>query len=389
MFDFDNPPDRRGTSSFKWDEPGRAEDILPLWVADMDFPAPPGVTEALARRLSHGVYGYTFIPDTLYEAFIDWQWKRNRWRIEREWIVYAPGLVTSLHFAIDAYTREGDGVVIQSPVYRPFYHAVEVLKRRLVLNPLKIEGGTYRMDLGQFDAVADRGTKLLILCSPHNPVARVWTEEELKNLGELCLAKGIRVVSDEIHGDLIMPGRRFTPLAALSASFAANTVTCAAPSKTFNIPGAGSAFVVIPDPDLRAAFRKAGEKTAALDLPNLFSVTAAEAAYRTGEAWLEALIAYVWENYLFVKDFFAEKLPRVRVFPQEGTYVVWLDFRDYGMDAAALKDLLLEQARVRLSWGETFGLGGEGFQRINIACRRETLRRSIEGIARVFSGRMP
>jgi cystathionine beta-lyase len=386
MFDFDTPVDRRGTSSFKWDLKGREKDVLPLWVADMDFAAPPGVTEALLDRVSHGVYGYTFVPDGLYEAFIDWQWKRNRFHVERDWIVYAPGVVPSLHFALEACTGPGDGVAVQSPVYRPFYRAVEVMGRRLVLNPLRISGGRYEMDFDHLESVLGGGVKVLIFCSPHNPVARVWTKEELRRLGELCCKKNIVIVSDDIHSDLVMPGHRFVPLAALEEAAAARTITCFAPSKTFNIPGTGCAFIVIPDPDLREAFRKAGEKTSALDMPNLFSAAATEAAYRTGGPWLEALVPYIQGNYEFLKKYLAEHLPQVVVFPLEGTYVAWLDFRSFRISDEALENLLLKEAKVKLNGGPIFGPGGEGFQRINIACSRGVLEEALRRIVQVFRG---
>jgi cystathionine beta-lyase len=382
-FDFDHPADRRGTSSFKWDLPGMDKDVLPLWVADMDFAAPPGVVRALLDRAAHGVYGYTFAPEGLFEAFIDWQWKKNRFKVERDWIVFAPGVVPSLHYALDAYAGPGDGVVVQPPVYRPFYRAVEVTGRRLVLNPLRDTGLGYEMDFDALEAAA-AGVKVLILCNPHNPVARVWTGEELERLGEICVKNDIVVVSDDIHSDLVLPGHPYVPLANIRGDFAARTVTCFAPSKTFNIPGTGCAFIVIPDPALRAAFRKAGERTAALDGTNLFSAAAAEAAYRTGGPWLEALVPYIRANYDFLKNRLAQRIPSVRVYPLEGTYVAWLDFRSFRISDEALENLLLREAKVKLNGGPIFGPGGEGFQRINLACPRNILEEALRRMAGVF-----
>jgi cystathionine beta-lyase len=276
-------------------------------------------------------------------------------------------------------------VVVQTPVYRPFFRAVEIMNRRLVTNPLVREGLEYRMDLDGLAASLDGSVRLLLLCSPHNPVARVWTPEELRDLGNLCRERGVIVVSDDIHSDLVMPGHTYTPLAALGDDFAAGTVTCSSPSKTFNIPGAGCAFVVIPDAEKRAAFQRAGRRTSALDLPNIFSVTAAEAAYRGGGGWLDGLIPYLRDNYLFLKDFLGRELPDVRVFPQEGTYVVWLDFRGLGLGDREVESALTD-ARVRLNAGSAFGQGGEGFQRLNIACPRGTLREGLRRIAEAFSG---
>lgn len=385
MYDFDKPVDRRGTHSFKWDSPEQGRDVIPLWVADMDFASPPAVTEALLARAGHPVYGYSFASESLFEVFIDWQKKRNGWTIERDWIVLAPGVVPSLHFAIEAYTREGDGVAVQTPVYPPFFRAVERLNRRLAVNPLRRNGCRYSMDLEGLDALAGDGVKLLLLCSPHNPVARVWTGEELRELGGLCRDRGIVIVSDDIHSDLIMPGGRFVPLAALEDEFARITVTCMAPSKTFNIPGSSCALTVIPDPELRSAFVRAGDRTAALSLPGIFETVAAEAAYRNGGEWLDALIPYLRENYNFMKNFFAERLPSIRVFPQEGTFVTWLGFQAYGLGERELQDVLLTEARVKLNAGSFFGPGGEGFQRLNIACARSTLREGLERMAGAFA----
>jgi cystathionine beta-lyase len=384
MYDFNTVIPRRGTASLKWDFPGDPEDMIQLWVADMDFPAAREITGALHARTDHPVYGYTRVCEGLIEAFIAWQEKYRGWKIGRDWVVPCPGVVPCLHFAVDALTREGEGVVIQTPVYPPFSRAVKVFGRRLVLNPLVRDGFRYRMDFEHLASVIDEKTKLLILCSPHNPVGRVWTESELVELGELCLKRGVVIMSDDIHCDLVMPGRRFISLASLREDFALNTLTAIAPGKTFNIPGAGSAFTVIPNPKLRQAFRLAGEKTALLHLPGLYSGVAAEAAYRFGETWLAELLPYLRDNYLFLKDFFARELPRVKVTELEGTYLAWLDFSAYGLSDAALTKILLEKARVRLNDGPSFGEGGAGFQRLNFACPRAVLREGLERIAAAF-----
>ena len=385
MIDFDTIIERRGTHSYKWDDPGQGRDVIPLWVADMDFPAPPAVTSALSARAANPIYGYTFAPEGLFQAFIRWHLRRNRWRVERDWVVPAPGVVPCLHYAVEAFTREGQGVVVQPPVYGPFFRAVEALGRRLTPNPLIRDGMRYRMDLEGLETLLDGGVGLLILCSPHNPVARVWDPEELLALGNLCRDRGVVIVSDDIHSDLIMPGKTFTPLAALGEDLAANSVTCSSPSKSFNIPGAGSAFAVIPDPEKRDAFRRAAERMGAMDMPNLFSAAAAEAAYREGEEWLEEVKSYIWDNYLFLEDFCRRRLPDLRVHPLEGTYVVWIDFRGLGLSAREM-DTALRDARVRPSPGEIFGPGGEGFYRLNIACPRELLRQGLERIAAAFPG---
>jgi cystathionine beta-lyase len=385
MYNFDAVIPRRGSGSYKWDFPGDPPDMIQLWVADMDFPSPKEITEALRRRSEHPVYGYGRIPEDLIDAFIAWQEKRRGWKIEREWVVPCPGVVPCLHFAIDALSREGEGVVIQTPVYPPFARAVKVLGRRVLVNPLVREGLRYRMDLDHLKALTGKETRLLILCSPHNPVGRVWSEGELAALGELCLARGLVIVSDDIHCDLIMPGSRFVPLAPLSGELERNTLTVIAPSKTFNIPGVGSAFTVIPNPELRQAFRLAGEKTALLNIGGIYNGLAARAAYRFGAAWLEELLPYLRDNYLFLKDFFAKNLPLAGVTELEGTCLAWLDFSAYGLDDASLKETLLKKARVRLNEGPSFGKGGEGFQRLNFGCPRATLQEGLERIASVFA----
>jgi cystathionine beta-lyase len=384
MYDFDTVVPRRGTGSYKWDFPGDPPDMVQLWVADMDFPSPREITEALRARSEHPVYGYSRIPEGLIDAFVAWQELRHGWKIERDWVVPCPGVVPSLHFAIEALTREGEGVVIQPPVYPPFARAVQVLGRRPVLNPLAREGLRYRMDLGHLESAIDSGTKLLILCSPHNPVGRVWAEGELAALGELCLARGLLIVSDDIHCDLVMPGSRFVPLAPLSAELGRNTLSVLAPNKTFNIPGVGSAFTVIPNPKLRQAFRLAGEKTALLNTGGIYNGLASLAAYRFGAAWLAELLPYLRDNYLFLKDFFAKNLPRVKVAELEGSCLAWLDFSAYGLGDARLKETLLKKARVRLNDGPSFGKGGEGFQRLNFGCPRATLKEGLERIASAF-----
>jgi cystathionine beta-lyase len=384
MYNFDTIIPRGGTDSYKWNFPGDPPDMVQMWVADMDFPSPREITGALRQRSEHPVYGYSRVGEDLLDAFIAWQDSRHGWKIQKDWIIPCPGVVPCLHFAIDALSREGEGVVIQTPVYPPFARAVRALGRRLILNPLVREGMRYRMDLEHLDSVIDGQTRILILCSPHNPVGRVWTERELAALGELCLTRGLIIVSDDIHCDLVMPGSRFVPLAPLSGALAHNTLTVIAPSKTFNIPGVGSAFAVIPNPELRRVFRLAGEKTALLHLNSLYSSVAARAAYRFGETWLAELLPYLRDNYLFLKDFFARELPRVGVTELEGTYLAWLDFSAYGLRDAELTKILLEKARVRLNDGPSFGKEGEGFQRLNFGCPRATLEEGLRRIAGAF-----
>jgi len=387
--------DRRGTASLKWDFQKRLagqEGLLPLWVADMDFPAPRQVVDALRRRVRHGVFGYTLEPESWYQAAADWTRGRHGWDLRREWLQACPGVVPAIKLAILAYTAPGDSVVIQPPVYYPFAECIRRNGREVLENPLRLRpadspspaGGGYALDLEHLERSLTDRVRLLILCSPHNPVARVWRREELEGLMEICLRRGLIVVSDEIHCDLVLPGHRHLPTASLSPQAAGRTVTLLSATKTFNLAGLASALAVIPDPELRRRFRTAREAlwTSAA---NACSVAAAEAAWRHGAPWLEQVLAYVAGNYRFLRDFLAARLPAAGVFPLEGTYLAWLDFRGLGLTDAELKQRILHQARVWLDDGPMFGNGGQGFQRLNLACPRAVLREALERLARALS----
>jgi len=385
-YDFDNIIKRAGTHSMKWDSAERrigVPDVLPMWVADMDFMAPQPVIDALRKRVEHGVYGYAEKPDSYYEAVISWQRKRFDWHIKRDWIVFTPGVVTALCMAIQAYTAPGDKVVIQPPVYYPFFEIIQHNDRKVLNNPLKIKGNRYVMDLDHLEKAVDERTKMMILCSPHNPTGRVWAKEELVQLSQICEARGIILVSDEIHADLVMRGHTHIPTASLSDRTASCVVTCNAPTKTFNLAGLEVAYAIIPDQKLRHLLKKTLTQTG-LMLSNMFGIVALEAAYNRGEEWLEQLLSYLRGNFEFLLSFVKNHMPRVSVFPLEGTYLVWLDFRKYNLTDKALKDLLLKEAKVWLVDGPRFGLGGEGFQRINIGCPRETLAQGLTQIARAL-----
>lgn len=362
--DFDQDISRNGTSSVKHD--GRAAyfgtpDVLPLWVADMDFAAPEAVTRALTRRAAHPVYGYTFYPDSLYESLIAWMKKRHGWAIEREWIIMAPGVVPSLHAAVMAFARPGEGVIVQPPVYFPFFSAVTSTQRRLILNPLVLDNGRYSMDFTHLEQCAAEGARLLLLCSPHNPVGRVWDREELIEVLRIARQYDMVVLSDEIHADLIYPGERHTTLATLAGD-ADKLITAVAPSKTFNIPGLGLSSLIVPDPAQRAAMNKVFSTS--LGTPNPFSIAAFEAAYRGGEAWLDELLVYLQGNRDLVGDYFSKHLPRIRLIQPQGTYLLWLDCRELGMSDAQLKDFFVREARVGMNPGTVFGEGGSGFMRL-------------------------
>jgi cystathionine beta-lyase len=383
--EFDQIIDRRGTASLKWEGmAGRfgVSDALPLWVADMDFRTAPAVVDALVRRARHGIFGYTIRTADYVDAIGHWLRTRHGWDVDPDWLVFSPGVVTGLAVAIEAWTEPGDGIVIQPPVYHPFRRLIAAHGRRVVESPLRLEGERYRMDL---DDLQDKlqMARLLLLAHPHNPVGRVWTAEELEAVGALAEQQGVFVVADEVHADLVYPGVEHVPFARQNAARAAATATFMAPSKTFNLAGLNTSFGVIPDPTRRRAYQAVLERYH-LDRPNPFGVAALEAAYRHGGAWLDALRDYLADNLAFVRQYLTEHLPAVRVIPPEGTYLLWLDCRDLGLDAEELDRVLLREARVALDPGYLFGEEGRGFQRMNIACPRAMLGEALVRMARVL-----
>ncbi|MGA2379867.1 MAG: PatB family C-S lyase [Spirochaetia bacterium] len=385
-YDFDTVVDRRGTNSVKWDYEEKytgMTGLLPLWVADMDFPAPPEIMGAIRRRVDHGIFGYVREPDSYFEAAAAWLARRHSWRVPREWMVASPGVLPSLSAAILAFTQPGEGIVLQPPVYHPFAMRVRSNGRRVVENPLVVRHRTWQMDLDGLEKVIDQGTRMLVFCSPHNPVARVWERDTLSRLEEICRARGVLIVSDEIHNDLVMPGFRHVPIAALSEEAALNAVTLVAATKTFNIAGLGGSLAVIPDEDLRTRF-EAVQHAVFSAAPNAVAVAASEAAWRHGERWLDELLVYIKGNYDLLRGFLAERLPSVRVFPLEGTYLALLDMSSLGLPDAPLKHLLLRDARVWLDEGTKFGRGGEGMQRLNLACPRSLLAQALERMEKAF-----
>lgn len=378
MYDFDKVINRRGTNSEKWDMKG--DDILPMWVADMDFKAPEPVINAIIERARHGIFGYSFYPDSYYDSIIKWQAKRNHWKIKREWIMYSPGVVPAINILIKILTRPGDKVIIQPPVYHPFFKAVHNNDRKLLENPLKFENNRYTMDFEDLEEKAkDPKAKLLILCSPHNPVGRVWTREELTRLGKICIENNITVISDEIHSDIIYKGHKHIPFASISEEFAQNSIVCTAPSKTFNLAALKTSCIIICNEKHRKLYRNIME-TIGLSEGNVFGAVALEAAYTHGDKWLHQLIDYLEGNLRFLKNYISENIPEIEVVEPEGTYLVWLDCRKLGMDAKSLEDFMLTKAKLWLDEGYIFGKQGEGFERINIACPRVILK---EGLCRL------
>jgi cystathionine beta-lyase len=388
-YDFDTVLDRRNTHSLKWDhcrtEFGLA-DVIPLWVADMDFAAPPAVVEAIERRAAHGAYGYVSVPESFWESAILWLHRRHGWEVDRRWLGRAPGVVPALSLCVDAFTQPGDSVIVQTPVYYPFFGAIENNGRRLVRNPLVADGGTYRMDLSDLEQKIDSKTRLLILCSPHNPVGRVWTREELEKLGDICVRRNLVVVSDEIHMDLTLPGHRHVPLATISPALAERTVTCVAPSKTFNVAGLSMSLIVASNPELLARYTAKFE-AAGLIIASLFGTVGLEAAYRHGDEWLDQLLEYLAANVDHADRFIRERLPALRFIRPEGTYLALIDCRQLGMAQRELDDFFLRTAGVYFDSGPWFGDETTGFERINLACPRKTLTEALERMERAVGAR--
>lgn len=385
LFDFDRPIERADTNSQKFD--GRQQyfgrsDIIPMWVADMDFAVPACVTEALAQRVAHPVFGYTLYPESLYQSVIDWFQRRHNWTIEREWLLMMPGVVPSLHACCLALAEEGDGVIVQPPVYFPFFTTVTHTRRRLVLNPLLAEAGGYTINFAELEAQAAEA-KILLLCTPHNPVGRVWRREELRQLLDIAQRHDLIVLSDDIHADIVLPGHQHTMLGTFTEEFGdfvhTNLVTAVAPSKTFNIPGLGLSSLVVPDPLKRRKILKALELLH-ISNNNPFSMVAFEAAYNGGEAWLDALLGYLEGNRKTAMDFIAERLPQLSVTNPEGTYLLWLDCRALGLDDAGLRNFFIQECSLGLSPGIVFGEPGSGFMRMNLGTQWAVVEQALIAI---------
>lgn len=389
-YDFDRIVERRGTNCLKYDfarERGRREDVLPLWVADMDFPTAPEIRESLHQAVSHGIYGYSDGKDAYFEAVSGWYRTHFGWETKQSWLEKTPGVVFALAAAVRAFTEEGEAVLLQQPVYYPFTEVIADNGRICVNSPLKLENGRYGIDFEDFEEKIIRNrVKLFLLCSPHNPVGRVWKEWELRRLGDICLRHGVIVVSDEIHSDFTWEGHRHHVFASLSEELADITVTCTAPSKTFNLAGLQISNIFISNPKLRHSFKRAVAQ-AGYSQPNLMGLTACQAAYEKGGEWLLQLKAYLSENLDFVREFLQKRLPEIELIEPEGTYLLWLNFRKLGMTEAEREELIVNKARLWLDSGVMFGPDGEGFERINIACPRAVLEQALLQLEKAVHGR--
>lgn len=386
---FDKVIDRRNTGSEKWDHCDRlfgGKDLLPLWVADMDFRAPQEVISALSHRAEHGIFGYSSYTDSTYNSVISWFSRKHGWEIHRDWIFYSRGVVPALGLLVQAFTDPCDGIIIQRPVYHPFMRVIENNGRRILNNPLKQDStGQYGIDFDHLRKLAGKpAARMMILCSPHNPVGRVWREDELREIISICRDNNILIISDEIHCDLIVSGHRHIPLHTLAGDFSSSIITCTAPSKTFNLAGVQISNIIVPDPAKRKVFRNYLMNAGMVD-PNSFAPAAMEAAYNSGERWLEELMKYIEGNFQFLKNFITEKLTLAKVIELEGTYLAWVDFRKYRLPQADLDDLFVKKAGVAPSPGHVFGPEGAGFMRFNLACPRSLLEEGMNKIAAAFA----
>jgi len=382
-FDFDKIISRRHTGCSKWDALGQvfgSEDVLPLWVADMDFSSPVAVSNTIIERANHPIYAYNTQEESLYQSFIQWVKRRHNWEIEKDWILLAPGVVPSIILSIFALSQPGNGIIIQSPVYTPFFASIKDNDREVIENPLISKNGRYEIDFDDLEQkLANPNNKLLLLCSPHNPVGRVWSRAELTKIYELCQRYEVDVLSDEIHSDLVYEGHKHTVFASLGTPVCKQSVTFMAASKTFNVAGLNFSFIVVPCKRRRALIEAWFNKLH-LRRGNLFGVLATEVAYNQGDAWLNALLPYLEKNADALVEFVQTRLPAVKVVKPEGTYLAWLDFRAYFTDAKELENFLVYKAKVGLNAGKNFGSQGEGFARINLATQRSVL---LEALTRI------
>ena len=380
-FDFDTVIDRYNTNSIKYDaavKPGYPADILPLWVADMDFKAPPCVMDALRKAVEHGIYSYSAPGEGYYAAVCGWFRERFDWKVEKEWVVTSPGVVLALAAGVRIMTQPGDAVIIQTPVYAPFYNVVHMNDRKLVESPLHYENGKYAIDFGDFEAkIRENAVKLFILCSPHNPIGRVWSVEELRRLGEICHKYGVKVISDEIHCDFTMPGHPHTPFIKACPEFAETAMVCTAPSKTFNLAGLEASNIFIPGEVLRQAYQQELNRICCGGL-NCMAYVGCQAAYEGGAQWLEACKAYIRENLDYVRSFLRDNLPKVKLVEPEGTYFAWLDFTDLGLSEEKLNALIVFKAKLRLQEGGIFGESAALFQRMLLSCPRTILEKAMQ-----------
>lgn len=386
QYNFDEITDRRGSGSYKWDtEPGR--NVLPMWVADMDFRTAPTIIDALKRRVDHGIFGYTLVPEEYYDAVINWFERRHGWKISRDEFIYTSGVVPAISAIIKATTKPGDKVLVQTPVYNCFFSSIRNNGCEVLSSSLKLTGDTYRIDFDDLEAKASESdVKVMLLCNPHNPAGRVWTREELIRIGEICLRHGVKIISDEIHCELVYPGYKYTPFASISEEFRRNSIVCISPSKSFNIAGLQIANIITAEAELRARIDKAININEVCDV-NPFGVVATMAAYNESEVWLMQLIGYLKGNYDYMLDFCKKHLADFPILKLEGTYLVWMNCSKLGIPSDRLEEELLKETGLFLNSGTMYGNDGEGFMRWNIACPRSLLADGLNRFRRFIESR--
>ncbi|WP_106496818.1 MalY/PatB family protein [Lentibacillus sp. Marseille-P4043] len=381
MGNFDLIHNRKNTRSVKWDlldSIFQSSDVLPMWVADMDFKAPQEVVDAIVKRAEHGIFGYTVIDQDVKQAIVNWVGKRHNWPIKQDFLTFSPGVVTSLHMAVQTFTEPNDNILIQTPVYTPFYHVIEQHGRNVIKNPLALQDNHYQIDFVDFEEKLKSGVKAFILCSPHNPVGRVWREEELQEMARLCLKYDVTIISDEIHADLTYPDYRHIPIASLSAEISEQTITCMSPSKTFNLAGLQASYIITESKEKREKLTNQ-LSIQGHGMLNTLGNTALEAAYTYGEAWLDELKQVLQENHDYVVDMF-NKHTSLKVIQTEGTYLLWIDCSSLQLDADGLKQFMIQQAKVGLNEGVSYGEEGKIFMRMNIACPKAILEDGVKRI---------
>lgn len=386
-YDFDTVTDRKNTNAIKYDlakKRGKPEDAVSLWVADMDFPTAPCIQKAVAEKAAHGIWGYSRPDNRYYDALKKWYKERHNFEVQNEWVVNTPGVCFALAAAIKAFTKEGESVLIQKPVYYPFFNIINSLQRKVVNSSLILKNNHYEIDFDDFERkIVQENVKMFILCSPHNPGGRVWTKQELQKISEICLAHNVLVVSDEIHSDITFGSNVHTVYGSLSEQALKNSIICTAPSKSFNLAGLQFSNIFIADEKLRKAFSEELDKTG-YDEPSVFGIVAATAAYSEGADWFDSVKSYIWENILFAKKYIEENAPQIKVLVPEGTYLLWLDFSKTGLSDSEINDRVLNKAKVWLDSGSMFGKEGEKFQRINCATPRIILEDALKRICSQF-----
>jgi len=386
-YNFDEVIDRTGTSCVKWDfaeKYFKEKDLLPMWVADMDFKTPDFIVEAVKKRAQHEIYGYTVKPESYFQSMIHWIKEKHKWTIEKDWIVFSPGIVPAVNLAVMAHTKPGDKIIVQPPVYFPFFSAVKDNGRQLIYNQLKLNNGRYNMDFEDLDNKIDHRTKMIIISNPHNPGGSAWTKDELSKLGEICLKHKILIISDEIHSDLVIPPHKHTVMANISKEIADITISMMAPSKTFNLAGMATSSVIISNPELRNDFQVMLDRVH-VGMGNLFGMVASEAAYSHGKEWLGQMLDYVKGNLDYMESYIKENIPQIKMMRPEATYLVWLDFSGLGLSDADLKAFVLQKAKLGLNDGPVFGPGGKGFQRMNIACPRAIVEEAMSRLEKAIN----